>query len=86
MTIVHLSAIAFRDIPNGNRPLGGGLFKREGNRLVSYLDLQGTNARFPMEIHPRGILLEATYPDGTKGFVDHKVLFEFDFDEDSSTW
>jgi len=86
MAIIHLHVIEFRDIPNGNIYLGGGSFKRTANGYESYLDLRGTNVRFPLEIHQKGIMYEATYPDGSTGFVDCKFDYDFDFDEDSTTW
>lgn len=86
MAVERLYGIEFKDIPNGNKYLGGGVFRKKGSGYESYLNLQGTKVRFPVEIHPNGVMFEATYPDGSKGYVDYRVFSVFDFDEDSNVW
>ena len=84
MSTIHLLAIAFKDISKENKPLGSGFFKRDGSSLVYHPDLQGTNERFPMEIHSREVLFEATSPNGTMGFIEDKFTYEYDFNENST--
>lgn len=83
MAIEHLYGIEFKDVPNNNQYIGAGLFRKTMNGFENYANIQGTNVRFPVEFHSKGVFFEATYPDGTTDFVNYRIFNEFDFDPDS---
>ena len=85
MAVEHLYIFEFKDISSGNTYLGPGTFRKiDEGAFASYWDWSKTPIHFPIEFHKgKGILPEATYADGKTGFIDYRLMAEFDFDSDT---